>query len=92
MVAEDRESKNSAEEEQIEGLDDTIDSGLGDYPIDTLLIRKETRTVFDVVERLGNRIGNSYRHRRQDTWPPRIQHRTCRRRVRREMEFFILRR
>ena len=51
MVAEDRESKNSAEE-QIEGLDDTIDSGLGDYPIDTLLIRKETRTVFDVVRRI----------------------------------------
>jgi hypothetical protein len=40
-------------EEQIEGLDDTVDSGLGDYPIDTLLIRKETRTVFDVVRRIG---------------------------------------
>ncbi len=39
-------------EEQIEGLDDNVDSGLGDYPIDTLLIRKETRTVFDVVRRI----------------------------------------
>ena len=39
-------------EEPIEGLDDTEDSGLGDYPIDTLLIRKETRTVFDVVRRI----------------------------------------
>ncbi len=38
--------------EQIEGLDDTEDTGLGDYPIDTLLIRKETRTVFDVVRRI----------------------------------------
>jgi len=37
----------------IEGLDDSEDSGLGDYPIDTLLIRKETRTVFDVVRRIG---------------------------------------
>jgi hypothetical protein len=41
------------QEEQIEGLDDAEDSGLGDYPIDTLLIRKETRTVFDVVRRIG---------------------------------------
>ena len=43
------------QEEQIEGLDDTEDAGLGDYPIDTLLIRKETRTVFDVVRRIENR-------------------------------------
>lgn len=42
-----------ATEDQVEGLDDTVDSGLGDYPIDTLLIRKETRTVFDVVRRIG---------------------------------------
>jgi hypothetical protein len=39
--------------EEIEGLDDSEDSGLGDYPIDTLLIRKETRTVYDVVRRIG---------------------------------------
>jgi hypothetical protein len=39
--------------EEIEGLDECEDSGLGDYPIDTLLIRKETRTVFDVVRRIG---------------------------------------
>jgi hypothetical protein len=39
--------------EEIEGLDESEDSGLGDYPIDTLLIRKETRTVFDVVRRIG---------------------------------------
>jgi len=42
----------SPDAEDIEGLDDTVDSGLGDYPIDTLLIRKETRTVFDVVRRI----------------------------------------
>jgi hypothetical protein len=40
--------------EEIEGVDDSEDSGLGDYPIDTLLIRKETRTVFDVVRRIGS--------------------------------------
>ena len=41
-------------EEEIEGLDGGEDSGFGDYPIDTLLIRKETRTVFDVVRRITN--------------------------------------
>jgi len=42
----------SPSDEGVEGLDNTEDSGLGDYPIDTLLIRKETRTVFDVVRRI----------------------------------------
>lgn len=42
-------------EEDIEGLgDESEDDGLGEYPIDTLLIRKETRTVFDVVRRIEN--------------------------------------
>ncbi|MEX1041175.1 MAG: DUF262 domain-containing protein [Pirellulaceae bacterium] len=38
--------------DQIEGLDDVDDIGLGEYPIDTMMIRKETRTVFDVVRRI----------------------------------------
>jgi hypothetical protein len=36
----------------VEGLDENVDSGLGDYPIDTMMIRKETRTIFDVVRRI----------------------------------------
>jgi len=45
---------SSAQVEDIEGLDDEAeDGGLGGYPIDTLLIRKETRTVFDVVRRIN---------------------------------------
>ena len=40
---------SSAGEVPIEGLADGDHGGLGDYPIDTLLIRKETRTVFEVV-------------------------------------------
>jgi hypothetical protein len=45
----------SPSEEEIEGLgDESDDDGLGEYPIDTLLIRKETRTVFDVVRRIEN--------------------------------------
>ena len=41
-------------EEEIEGLSDPEDDGLGDYPIDTLLIRTESRTVFEVVRRIGS--------------------------------------
>ena len=39
-------------DDEIEGLDNDEDSSLGDYPIDTLLIRNESRTVFDVVRRI----------------------------------------
>ena len=40
------------DEELIEGLDGDEDSSLGDYPIDTVLIRTETRTVHDVLRRI----------------------------------------
>lgn len=36
-----------------EGLGEEGEDGLGDYPIDTLLIRTENRTVFEVVRRMG---------------------------------------
>lgn len=45
-------SSKSDIDEDIEGLDEGIDSGLGEYPIDTMMIRKETRTIFDVVRRI----------------------------------------
>jgi Protein of unknown function DUF262 len=38
--------------EEIEGFGTDEDASLGDYPIDTLLIRNESRTVFDVVRRI----------------------------------------
>lgn len=38
--------------EEPEGLQQDEDSSLGDYPIDTLLIRNETRTVHDVLRRI----------------------------------------
>ena len=38
--------------EEIEGLGGDEDAGWGDYPIDTVLIRNEQRTVFDVVRRI----------------------------------------
>ncbi len=40
------------DKEQVEGDDIAIDLSLGDYPIDTLLIRNEARTVHDVVRRI----------------------------------------
>jgi len=40
------------EPEQIEGLGQGEDASWGDYPIDTLLIRNETRTVHDVLRRV----------------------------------------
>lgn len=44
--------RESAREEPIEGLGEDEDEGLGDYPIDTLLIRQETRTTHDIVRRI----------------------------------------
>lgn len=38
--------------DEIEGLHPDEDATLGDYPIDTLLIRNETRTVHDVLRRM----------------------------------------
>lgn len=45
---------NQIIEEEIEGLGSSEDDALGDYPIDTLHIRSENRTVFDVVRRIAN--------------------------------------
>ncbi|MDH5378996.1 MAG: DUF262 domain-containing protein, partial [Gammaproteobacteria bacterium] len=41
-------------EEGIEGIDGDEDSSLGEYPIDTVLIRTETRTVHDVLRRIDS--------------------------------------
>jgi hypothetical protein len=38
--------------EQIEGFDRADDASWGDYPIDTLLIRSESRTVHDILRRI----------------------------------------
>lgn len=46
-------TKPQVDVEEIEGLGGDEDAGWGDYPIDTVLIRSETRTVFDVTRRIG---------------------------------------
>lgn len=43
---------HNIEPEKIEGLNDDEDSSWGDYPIDTVLIRNENRTVYDVLRRI----------------------------------------
>jgi hypothetical protein len=47
------QSMSTSPSEKIEGLGAPEDTTWGDYPIDTVLIRTETRTVFDVVRRIG---------------------------------------
>lgn len=44
---------NEKYDEEIEGIELDEDDSLGEYPIDTVLIRNENRTVFDVVRRIG---------------------------------------
>lgn len=46
------ESIDRAPDEDIEGLGQDEDASWGDYPIDTVLIRNETRTVHDVLRRI----------------------------------------
>jgi hypothetical protein len=43
---------NTSLEEKIEGIEEPEDNWWGEYPIDTVLIRTETRTIFDVVRRI----------------------------------------
>ena len=47
-----QQSGRLADDEQIEGLDPESESW-GDYPIDDLLIRQESRTIHDVIRRIG---------------------------------------
>lgn len=42
----------AGQEEKIEGQDDERERGWGNYPIDTLHIRNESRTVYEIVRRI----------------------------------------
>jgi len=44
--------KDDKDYEEVEGLDHDEDDSLGEYPIDTVLIRNENRTVHDVLRRI----------------------------------------
>lgn len=41
-------------DDEVEGLDEALAGGLGGYPIDSVMIRTEARTVHDVLRRIGN--------------------------------------
>ena len=47
-----QQSERPLGDEEIEGLVDADDASWGDYPIDALLIRSETRTIHDVIRRI----------------------------------------
>ena len=44
---------SNAEELDVEGIGTSEDESLGEYPLDTLLIRNETRTVHEVLRRIN---------------------------------------
>ena len=50
---ESRQSDIPVDEQDVEGLD-TQGGSWGDYPIDELLIRHQSRTIFDVIRRIDN--------------------------------------
>lgn len=54
MVVEPAMTEAIIESEEVEGLDQAEPTSWGDYPIDTLLIRNEQRTVHDVLRRINN--------------------------------------
>ena len=49
----DQTAETNTVEDEIEGLDDNEDAAWKDYPIDTLLIRNENRTIYEVLRRIG---------------------------------------
>lgn len=51
-VMTDESAPNDNDDTVVEGLDDAEPAGLGEYPIDSLMIRNETRTVHEVLRRI----------------------------------------
>lgn len=47
-------SLTAAPDEQVEGLDDREGESWGDYPLDTLLIRNDSKSVFEIVRRINS--------------------------------------
>ena len=51
----DQSIHNSADKALVEGYDDSIDNGTSGFPLDTVLVRTEIRTVNEVVQRIQNK-------------------------------------
>ena len=52
-VMTDQQPVSALAEEEIEGIGNPDDIALGEYPLDTMLIRNESRTIYDVLRRIG---------------------------------------
>ena len=52
MVVQQQDAVDAVDEE-IEGLGEDVSLSWGDYPLDAFLVRPETRTVYDVIRRIG---------------------------------------
>lgn len=64
------------EEGELEGGDQEQSSGLGEYPIDSIMIRTETRTVHDVVRRMDQgQVILDPDFQRDFVWRPKVQSR-----------------
>jgi hypothetical protein len=50
-----RKDKGKEELEEVEGLDDRSKGGWGDYPLDSVFVRREPRTVSEVLKRIENK-------------------------------------
>src|SRR5690349_17536184 len=51
----DNQTTQVEKNKDVEGLEDSSEGSWGDYPIDTLLIRNENRTVHDVLRRIDQK-------------------------------------
>lgn len=59
------------DKEEIEGLDESTSDGWGEYPLDTVFVRTEQRTVADVVSRIKKRRYQLDPDFQRDfVWPP----------------------
>ena len=65
------DQQNDSDLEEIEGLGSAEDETLGDYPLDTMMIRSESRTIFEILRRIeqGKYIMDPD-FQRDFIWPP----------------------
>ena len=76
MYEESSQNKQESEKEEPEGLDPGQSKGWGEYPLDTVFVRTETRTVRDVLSRIeADRYRLDPEFQRDFVWPEQKQSR-----------------
>jgi transcriptional regulator with XRE-family HTH domain len=69
-VAEPSDASNQLSPEDVEGLDASQSAGWGDYPLDSVFVRTDQRTVTEVVKRINaNRYDLNPEFQRDFVWP-----------------------